>query len=106
MIRYQGRNFGFGGSWSSGLLIAKAMGHHVIVISSSDKKRAEAFEHLGGDAFIASSNTEEMEGAADSLDYVLDTVPAVHPLQPYVSLLRFGGKLILVGIVTTPLHFE
>ncbi|KAE8659471.1 Detected protein of confused Function [Hibiscus syriacus] len=59
-----------------------------------------------GDYFLVSSNAAEMEGAAASLDYILDTVPAVHALDPYVSLLNVGGKLILVRVVTKPLHFN
>jgi hypothetical protein len=31
--------------------------------------------------------------AADSLDYVIDTVPVHHPLEPYLSLLKMDGKL-------------
>ncbi|KAE7999658.1 hypothetical protein FH972_004064 [Carpinus fangiana] len=64
---------------------------------------------LGGvghlDAFLVSSNTAEMEQAASSLDYILDTVPAVHPLQSYLPLLNVDGKLILVG-APKPLQFD
>ncbi|RWR78053.1 cinnamyl alcohol dehydrogenase 1 [Cinnamomum micranthum f. kanehirae] len=81
-----------------GVQIAKAMGHHVTVISSSDRKREEALEHLGADAFLVSSDEAEMRGAAqESLDYILDTIPAVHSLEPYLSLLKVDGKLLLVG---------
>ena len=97
---------GLGGVGHLGVLIAKAMGHHVTVISSSDKKRVEALEHLGADAFLVSSNSAEMEQAVNSLDYILDTVLAVHPLQSYLSLLNVDGKLILVGAVPNPMHFD
>lgn len=97
---------GLGGVGHLGVLIAKAMGHHVTVISSSDKKRVEALEHLGADAFLVSSNTAEMERATSSMDYILDTVPAVHPLQSYLPLLKVDGKLILVGVAPKPLQFD
>ncbi|KAK7815068.1 putative cinnamyl alcohol dehydrogenase 7/8 [Quercus suber] len=97
---------GLGGVGHLGVLIAKAMGHHVTVISSSDKKRVEALEHLGADDFLVSSNSAEMEQAVNSLDYILDTVPAVHPLQSYLSLLNVDGKLILVGAVPNPMQFD
>ncbi|KAF5179322.1 Cinnamyl alcohol dehydrogenase [Thalictrum thalictroides] len=97
---------GLGGVGHVGVQIAKAMGHHVTVISSSDKKKVEALEHLGADDFLVSSNAAEMEGAAESLDYILDTVPAVHPLQLYLSLLKVIGKLLLVGVAPKPLQFE
>lgn len=97
---------GFGGVGHLGVIIAKAMGHHVTVISSSDKKKEEALKHLGADAFLVSSNASEMEGAANSLDYILDTVPAHHLLGPYLSLLKPEGKLIIVGAVPQPLQFD
>ncbi|KAJ6777237.1 CINNAMYL ALCOHOL DEHYDROGENASE 2-RELATED [Salix koriyanagi] len=43
--------------------------------------------------------------AADSLDYIIDTVPVVHPLEPYLSLLKLDGKLILMGVINAPLQF-
>ncbi|KAM1291695.1 hypothetical protein ACFX13_019078 [Malus domestica] len=97
---------GLGGVGHLGVIIAKAMGHHVTVISSSDKKRQEALDILGADAFLVSSNAAEMEGAANSLDYILDTVPAFHPLGSYLSLLTVDGKLIVVAAVPKPLQFD
>ena len=97
---------GQGGVGHLGVIIAKAMGHHVTVISSSDKKKDDALEHLKADSFLVSSNAAEMEAAAGSLDYILDTVPALHPLQPYLSLLRADGELIIVGAVPQPLQFD
>ncbi|KAJ7952807.1 Cinnamyl alcohol dehydrogenase [Quillaja saponaria] len=97
---------GLGGVSHLAVLIAKAMGHHVTVISSSDKKKEEALEDLGADAFLLSSSATEMEEAANSLDYILDTVPAVHHLHSYLSLLKVDGKLILVGVAPKPLQFD
>lgn len=88
-----------------GVKIAKAMGHHVTVISSSNKKRQEALEHLGADDYLVSSDTDKMQEASDSLDYIIDTVPVGHPLEPYLSLLKIDGKLILMGVINTPLQF-
>lgn len=96
---------GLGGVGHLGVLIAKAMGHHVTVISSSDKKREEALDHLGADCFLLSSDTAEMGAAFGSLDYILDTVPAFHALQTFLSLLKFDGKFILVGPAPQPLEF-
>lgn len=72
----RGGILGLGGVGHAGE-IAKAMGHHVTVISSSARKMAEALDHLGADAFLVSSDAAAMAEAADSLDYILDTVPAV-----------------------------
>jgi cinnamyl-alcohol dehydrogenase len=81
------------------------MGQHVTVISSSNKKRAEAMDDLGADAYLVSSDAGA--AAADSLDYVIDTVPVHHPLEPYLnlSLLKMDGKLVLLGVIGEPLSF-
>jgi len=81
------------------------MGHHVTVISSSSRKRAEEMDDLGADAYLVSSDAEAMAAAADSLDYIIDTVPVHHPLEPYLALLRLDGKHVLLGVVGEPLSF-
>ncbi|MBA0614137.1 hypothetical protein Godav_014466 [Gossypium davidsonii] len=101
----RGAILGLGGVGHMGVKMAKAMGHHVTVISSTDKKKTEALDHLGADEYLVSSDTEAMQKAAESLDYIIDTVPAFHPLEPYLSLLRIDGKLILTGVINTPLQF-
>ncbi|KAL6546127.1 cinnamoyl-Coa reductase [Orobanche gracilis] len=101
----RGGILGLGGVGHMGVKIAKAMGHHITVISSSDKKREEALDHLGADDYVVSSDATRMQKLADSLDYVIDTVPVFHPLEPYLSLLKVDGKLILMGVINTPLQF-
>ncbi|KAJ3679117.1 hypothetical protein LUZ60_017128 [Juncus effusus] len=101
----KGAILGLGGVGHMGVKIAKAMGHHVSVISSSNKKRSEALDHLGADDYIVSSDVAQMEKATDSLDYIIDTVPVFHPLEPYLSLLKLDGKLILMGVINQPLQF-
>ncbi|XP_057963536.1 probable cinnamyl alcohol dehydrogenase 1 [Malania oleifera] len=101
----RGGILGLGGVGHIGVKIAKAMGHHVTVISSSDRKREEALDHLGADQYLVSSDAEKMQEAADSLDYIIDTVPVFHPLEPSLSLLKLDGKLILMGVINTPLQF-
>ncbi|KAI6678027.1 hypothetical protein NL676_038823 [Syzygium grande] len=101
----RGGILGLGGVGHMGVKIAKAMGHHVTVISSSDRKREEALDHLGTDAYLVSSDETGMKEAGDSLDYIIDTVPVFHPLEPYLSLLKLDGKLILLGVINTPLQF-
>nr|ABX75855.1 cinnamyl alcohol dehydrogenase [Acacia auriculiformis x Acacia mangium] len=101
----RGGILGLGGVGHMGVKIAKAMGHHVTVISSSEKKKKEAMEDLGADDYVVSSDETQMQKIADSLDYIIDTVPVGHPLEPYLSLLKIDGKLILMGVINTPLQF-
>lgn len=96
---------GLGGVGHMGVKIAKAMGHHVTVISSSDKKRREALVDIGADEYLVSTDATKMQEAMDSLDYIIDKVPVFHPLETYLSLLKLDGKLILLGAIDTPLQF-
>ncbi|KAL8473012.1 hypothetical protein ACS0TY_029356 [Phlomoides rotata] len=102
---YRGGILGLGGVGHLAVTIAKAMGHHVTVISSSDNKKEEALHHLKADAFLVSNNEAEMKEVINTLDYILDTVPVVHPLQPYIALLNVQGKLIIIGAPAQPLQF-
>jgi cinnamyl-alcohol dehydrogenase len=102
----RGGVLGLGGIGHLGVKLAKAMGHHVTVISSSDKKRTEAMDELGADAYLVSSDQDQMAAAVDSLDYIIDTVPVEHPLEPYLAMLRMDGKLVLMGVVAPPLSFR
>ncbi|KAL5699652.1 cinnamyl-alcohol dehydrogenase [Ranunculus cassubicifolius] len=88
-----------------GVKLAKVMGHHVTVLSSSEKKKVEAMDHLGADAYLVSSDSAQMKQAMESLYYILDTVPVAHKLDSYLSLLKLNGRLILVGAITEPFQF-
>ena len=54
-------------------------------------------DHLGTDAYLVSSDAAAMAATADSLDYVIDTMPVHHPLAPFLALLKLGGKHVLLG---------
>lgn len=38
-----------------------------------------------------------VQGLTKSLDFIIDTASGDHPFDPYVSLLKNGGVLALVG---------
>nr|AAW78382.1 cinnamyl alcohol dehydrogenase [Acacia auriculiformis x Acacia mangium]AEV43322.1 cinnamyl alcohol dehydrogenase [Acacia auriculiformis x Acacia mangium] len=75
------------------------------VIGSSEKRKKEARETLEQTIMWLSSDETQMQKIADSLDYIIDTVPVGHPLEPNLSLLKIDGKLILMGVINTPLQF-
>ncbi|XP_073040990.1 8-hydroxygeraniol dehydrogenase-like [Primulina eburnea] len=97
---------GLGGLGHVAVKFAKAFGTHVTVISTSINKKKEAIESLGADEFLVSRDPEQMQAAAGTLDGILDTVSAVHPIVPLISLLKPNGKLILVGAPEKPLEFH
>ncbi|KAK7838690.1 putative cinnamyl alcohol dehydrogenase 9 [Quercus suber] len=88
---------GLGGLGHVAVKIGEAFGLKVTVISTSPKKEDEAINRLGADSFLVSSDPAKMKAAINTMDYIIDTVSAVHPLAPLISLLKLNGKLITVG---------
>lgn len=95
---------GLGGLGHVGVKFAKALGAKVTVISTSPNKKKEAIEHLGADSFLVSRDPDQMQASMGTLDGILDTVSAVHPLLPLFGLLKSHGKLIMLGAPDKPLE--
>ncbi|KAH7837001.1 hypothetical protein Vadar_008357 [Vaccinium darrowii] len=93
---------GLGGLGHLAVKFAKAFGMKVTVISTSPNKKEEAIERFGADSFLVSRDTEEMQAAMGTMDGIIDTVSGPHPLNPLVDLLKWNGKLILVGVDVKP----
>lgn len=47
-----------------------------------------------------------MQAAMGTLDGIIDTVSAVHPLSPLIALLKTHGKLVMVGAPEKPLELR
>jgi len=45
-----------------------------------------------------------LQDARNSMDGIIDTVSAAHPVVPLLNLLKSHGKLIMVGAPATPLE--
>lgn len=45
-----------------------------------------------------------IQAAVNTMDYIIDTIAAVHPLAPLLSLLKMDGKLVTVGLPEKPLE--
>lgn len=90
---------GMGGLGHMGIKFAKAMGAEVTLFTRSTSKQAEAERH-GVDRVVISTDPSQMEAAAGSLHYILDTVPVEHDLNPYLGCLKVDGTLLLVGQLT------
>ncbi|CAK9170972.1 unnamed protein product [Ilex paraguariensis] len=95
---------GLGGLGHVAVKFAKAFGVKVTVISTSPNKKKEAIEHLGADSFLVSRDQDQMQAAMGTLDGIIDTVSADHPLLPLIGLLKSHGKLVLVGAPNKPLE--
>ncbi len=90
---------GMGGLGHMGIKFAKAMGAEVTLFTRSESKVQEGKVH-GATHCVISTDEKQMEQAAVSMDYILDTVPVEHDLNPYTACLKMDGVHILVGQVT------
>lgn len=88
---------GLGGLGHMGVKFGKAFGAHVTVISTSPSKESDA-RRLGADAFLLSTDPEQVQKAAESFDLILDTVSAEHDLNSVLSMVKLDGSLVLVGV--------
>ncbi|PSS30037.1 Mannitol dehydrogenase [Actinidia chinensis var. chinensis] len=93
---------GLGGLGHVAVKFAKAFGTKVTVISTSLRKKQEAIEQLGADSFLVSTDPDQMQAAMGTLDGIIDTVSATHPLLPLLGLLKCNGKLVLLGVPEKP----
>ncbi|CAK9175607.1 unnamed protein product [Ilex paraguariensis] len=95
---------GLGGLGHVAVKFAKAFGMKVTVISTSPDKKDEAIKQLGADSFLISRDSHQMEAAIGTMDGIIDTVSAVHPIMPLINLLKTHGKLVMVGAPEKPLE--
>lgn len=93
---------GIGGLGHMGVKLAKAMGAHVVVITTSPSKVEDA-RRLGADEVILSTDKQQMKSHNNTLHFILDCVSADHNLNAYMRLLKVDGTLALVGAPEHPL---
>ena len=91
---------GLGGLGHMGVKLAHAMGAEVTVLTRSAAKADEA-KVLGAHHVLLASDPDAMKRATGTFDFVLDTIPVVHELDPYLRLVRTHGALVLVGVIDT-----
>ncbi|MBC2657086.1 NAD(P)-dependent alcohol dehydrogenase [Pseudomonas sp. MSSRFD41] len=89
---------GMGGLGHMGIKFAKALGAEVTLFTRSASKAEEARQQ-GADHVIVSTDPAQMQAAAGQFDFLLDTIPVAHDLNPYLDTLRFDGVHILVGLI-------
>jgi uncharacterized zinc-type alcohol dehydrogenase-like protein len=93
---------GLGGLGHMAVKLAHAFGAHVVVFTTSPKKKDDALR-LGADEVVISRNADEMQKHVESFDFILDAVSADHDINAYLNLLRRDGNLTIVGAPAKPL---
>jgi len=81
-----------------GLKLARALGAEVTLFTRSLGKEQDA-RRLGADHIVLSTDEAQMAAVKGRFDLVIDTVPYVHDVNPYLPTLKLNGTLVLVGYV-------
>lgn len=89
---------GLGGLGHMGVKFAHAMGAHVVMITTSPEKGEDA-KKLGADEVLISTDEGAMQSAMNSFDFLLNTIPVGHDVDPYMALLKRDGTMVIVGAV-------
>ena len=89
---------GLGGLGHMGIKFAAAMGAKTYMITTSPDK-AEDAKRLGADAVIISKNEDEMQQHKGTFDFLLNTVPVKHDINPYLELLKIDATMVMVGAI-------
>lgn len=87
---------GLGGLGHMAIKLAHALDAEVTLFTRSESKTNEA-KKLGANQVIISTNETQMLEAAGKFELIIDTVPYVHDLNPYVQTLSTNGTLVIVG---------
>ncbi len=82
-----------------GVKFAKAFGAHVVMITTSPEKGKDA-KRLGADEVLVSRDPEAMKAHANSFDFLLNTIPVGHDVNPYLTLLKLDHTMVMVGVLT------
>ncbi|MDC0357887.1 NAD(P)-dependent alcohol dehydrogenase, partial [Oligoflexia bacterium] len=92
---------GLGGLGHMGVKFSHAFGAETVLFTRSSSK-VEDGKRLGAAEVVISKNENEMQAHARSFDLIVSTVAASHNLDPYISLLKRDGTMVLVGAPAHP----
>jgi alcohol dehydrogenase (NADP+) len=92
---------GLGGLGHMGVKLARALGAHVVLFTTSPNKAADAIK-LGAHEVVVSTDRKAMAAQRNRFEFILNTVAAPHDLDPFLGMLKRDGSLVLVGAPSTP----
>ena len=81
------------------------MGAETVMITTSPDKAKDA-KRLGADSVLISKDEDEMEEHKGTFDFLLNTVPVKHDINPYLNLLKRDSTMVMVGAIEPlePMH--
>lgn len=89
---------GLGGLGHMGIKFASAMGAHVVMITTSEEK-AEDAKRLGADDVLVTKDKDQMKKWRGKFDFLLNTIPVGHDVNPYLTLLKYNSTMCFVGAI-------
>ena len=89
---------GLGGLGHMGIKFAHAMGAKVVMITTSAAKGQDA-RLLGADEVLISTDQSQMDLHKNSFDFLLNTIPVGHDVDPYLNLLKRDKTMVMVGAI-------
>lgn len=89
---------GLGGLGHMALKLANALGAEVTLFTRSAGK-AEDARRLGAHHIVVSTDDAQMAATQGEFDLIIDTVPYVHDINPYMPTLNIDGTLVFVGFL-------
>ncbi len=89
---------GLGGLGHMGIKFAHALGAHVVMITTSPNKAKDA-KKLGADEVLISKDEKSMKAHFGSFDFLLNTIPVGHNIDPYILLLKRDATMVMVGAI-------
>lgn len=87
---------GLGGLGHMAIKLAKGLGAEVTLFSRTPGKEKDALS-LGADFVVISTDKDQMAAVAGKFDLIIDTVPYVHDINPYIATLAISGTHVIVG---------
>lgn len=87
---------GLGGLGHMAIKLAKGLGADVTLFSRTPDKEKDALD-LGADAVVISTDDAQMASVSGKFDVIIDTVPYVHDINPYIATLAISGTHVIVG---------
>jgi uncharacterized zinc-type alcohol dehydrogenase-like protein len=86
---------GFGGLGDMAAKLARAMGAHVTVFTTT-REKLESTARIGVRG-VLESEISTTPGLESSFDFMISTVPEKHDVNPFIKLLKRDRTLVVVG---------
>ena len=94
---------GLGGLGHMGVKFAAALGAEVTILSTSPSKKPDGVR-LGAHDFILTTDSAQVQKAANRFDLILNTLSASHDYNMYLGMLKPSGTMVCVGLPPEPMH--